>query len=238
VDPFEPQSTGACGEAEPRGSDHQAGVGASRSPLIFCGLCGALNPSTNHFCAACGTTLVDAFHATEGLRVFERPDPAARLIEIVPSGRELDVVEDPTAPADYVRVRLQHGRLGYVRLADVAALEAGGVIAASGPLGPAGRAPDINTNARGCVSSSAAIGALALLLVTITLGLILLALSDDADTSLFAALFCVVVVPFMLLTIGFYLYARSREERLAEEEAEELAATRTVADSAGEGASG
>ena len=38
----------------------------------------------------------------------------------------------------------------------------------------------------------------------------------------------------MLLTIGFYLYARSREDRLAEEEAEELAATGPVGDSASE----
>ncbi len=59
---------------------------------------------------------------------------------------------------------------------------------------------------------------MALLLVTATLGLALLALSDDADTSLLAAIFCVAVVPFMLLTIGFYLYSRSREERLAEDE--------------------
>jgi hypothetical protein len=221
----------ANGDADPRPPANLApGSGASRSPLIYCGLCGALNPSTNHFCAACGTTLVDAFHATEGLRVFERPDPAARLIEIVPSGQELEVVEDPGAPADYVRVRLQYGRLGYVRLADVAALEAGGAVAVSGSTV---RAPDINTNARGCVGASATIGALALLLVTATIGLILLALSDDPDTSLFAAIFCVAVVPFMLLTIGFYLYSRSREERLAEEE--EFGANRSVAEASGDG---
>jgi hypothetical protein len=192
-------------------------VGAARSPLIYCGLCGALNPATNHFCAACGTTLVDAFHASEGLRVFERPDSAARLIEIVPSGQELDVVEDPAAPGDYVRVRLGYGRLGYVRLADVAALAAGGAVAA-GADGAAGRVPDINTNARGCVGSSAALGAVALLLVTATLLLLLIGLSDDANTSLIAAIFCVAVLPFLLLTIGFYLYARAREERLAEDE--------------------
>ena len=214
----EPEST-AGGAARSRRPGPTTEGGSSRSSLIYCGLCGALNPATSHYCAACGTTLVDAFHATEGLRVFERPDPAARLIEIVPSGQELDIVEDRDAPADYVRVRLGSGRLGYVRLADVAALEAGGATAL--PPGSAGRVPDINTNARGCVSSSAAIGALALLLVTVTLLLILLALSDDPDASLFAAIFCVLVVPFLLLTIGFYLYARSREDRLAEEEAEE-----------------
>jgi len=41
--------------------------------------------------------LVDAFHATEGLRVFERPDAASRIIEIVPSGTELDIDDDPDA---------------------------------------------------------------------------------------------------------------------------------------------
>jgi hypothetical protein len=219
----DPDATAAAGVPVPPTEPPDA-VRAGRSPLIYCGLCGALNPSTNHFCAACGTTLVDAFHATEGLRVFERPDPAARLIEIVPSGQELDVVDDPNAPADYVRIRLDYGRLGYVRLADVAALATGDT-AAAGPIGPGARAPDINTNARGCVGASAAVGALALLLVTGTLGLILLALSDDADTSLMAAIFCVVIAPFMLLTIGFYLYSRSREERLAEaEEVEGLGA--------------
>jgi hypothetical protein len=220
VDPSSPTSDNGA----PVGPDRQPGEppadrggqgDTGRSSLIYCGLCGALNPATNHFCAACGTTLVDAFHATEGLRVFERPDPAARLIEIVPSGQELDVVEDPEAPGDYVRVRLRAGRLGYVRLADVAALEVGDATVMPGQIA---RAPDINTNARGCVGSSAALGAVALLLATTTLLLILLALSDDADTSLMSAIFCVAVLPFLLLTIGFYLYSRSREERLAEEE--------------------
>src|SRR5680860_1653303 len=83
-----------------------------RGLLIFCGMCGALNPAASFHCAACGSTLVDAFHATEGLRVFERPDAASRIIEIVPAGSELDINEDPDAPADYVRVRLSNGKLG------------------------------------------------------------------------------------------------------------------------------
>ena len=207
---------GADGRAAPRAPEDAP----SRSTLIYCGLCGALNPATSHYCAACGTTLVDAFHATEGLRVFERPDPAARLIEIVPSGRELNVVEDADAPADYVRVRLGSGRLGYVRLADVAALEAGGATAL--PPGSAGRVPDINTNARGCVSQTAALASLALLVVTGTLGLVLLVRDrrESDGTGLLTVLFCLGVVPFLLLTIGFYLYARTRDERLEEDAAE------------------
>ena len=43
--------------------------------VLYCGSCGALNPRTNHFCSACGHQLVDAFHASEGLRVYTTPDP-------------------------------------------------------------------------------------------------------------------------------------------------------------------
>ena len=183
-----------------------------RSELIYCGLCGALNPATNHFCAACGTTLVDAFHGTEGLRVFERPDPAARLIEIVPAGSELDVVEDPTAPADYVRVRLAHGRLGYIRIQDVASATS------AAAAGPAARVPDINTNARGCVSTTAALAALLLLVVAGALGVVLIRRADPADAGVLTLVFCVVLGPLLILTVGLYVAARSREDRLAEDE--------------------
>lgn len=217
-------------ESQQAGGPHQPGQAdgggdgpRDRSALIYCGLCGALNPAGNHYCAACGTTLVDAFHASEGLRVFERPDAASRLIEIVPSGRELEVVDDADAPADYARVRVQSGRLGYIRLQEVEALSGGGVSAGSSNQAgaPAQRAPDINVNAVGCISSTGAIGSLTLLLATAALGLALLALSDSADTGILAAVFCVVVLPFLLLTTGFYLYARSRDERLKRETEEE-----------------
>src|SRR5688572_10738870 len=83
------------GGNQPTGEDP-----GGRGPLIFCVMCSALNPSSSFYCAACGSTLVDAFHASEGLRVFERPDAASRIIEIVPPGTELDVNEDPDAPSD------------------------------------------------------------------------------------------------------------------------------------------
>jgi len=204
----DPEQPGSAPLSPDGGSSAGAGQ-RERSALIYCGLCGALNPSGNHYCAACGTTLVDAFHASEGLRVFERPDAASRLIEIVPSGRELDVVDDADAPADYARVRLASGRLGYIRLQEVEELAAAGGIAGEGGV----RTPDINTNARGCISSTGAIGSLALLLATAALGLALLALSDSADTGILAAVFCVVILPFLLLTTGFYLYARSHDSR-------------------------
>ncbi len=188
---------------------------SSRPPLIYCGQCGALNPATNHFCAACGATLVDAFHASEGLRVYERPDPASRIIEIVPAGSELDIVEDPDAPLDFVRVKLATGRLGYIRLHDVELL-AGQESSPSPPIG----APDVNTRALGCVSSTAALAALVLLIVVATLSFYLMNREDIADTGFLALVTCLVTLPLLLLTVVLYVIARSREERLAAEAAQ------------------
>lgn len=202
-------------EAEERGGEG----------LIFCGMCGALNPAGRYYCAACGTTLVDAFHATEGLRVYERPDSASRLIEIVPSGTELEVVEDPNAPEDFARVRLPYGRLGYIRLKEVEALAAAAGAPVPGPATVATRtgrpAPDINTNATGCISSTAALAAIALVVSVGVLLMVLLAKADTYDQGTILLVFCFGVGPFLLLTIAVYLYAKSREDRLADEEDEE-----------------
>lgn len=189
-----------------------------RGGLIFCGMCGALNPSSNFYCAACGTTLVDAFHATEGLRVYERPDSASRLIEIVPSGTELEVVEDPEAPEDFVRVRLPYGRLGYIRLHDVANLAETARLTHRTPSGRP--APDINTHATGCISSTAALGALALVVMLGALMIVIGWRADTYDQGTMALIFCVGIGPLMLLTVAFYLYAKSREDRLADEDEE------------------
>lgn len=202
----------------PPDQDTQRNEEGGRGGLIFCGMCGALNPSSNFYCAACGTTLVDAFHATEGLRVYERPDSASRLIEIVPSGTELEVAEDPNAPEDFVRVRLSYGRLGYIRLQDVADLSETAKIQHRTASGRP--APDINTNATGCISSTAALGSLALVIV---LGMLMLAVAWRADTydqGTFALMFCVVLGPLLIMTVAFYLYAKSREDRLADEDEE------------------
>jgi hypothetical protein len=177
-------------------------------------MCGALNPSTNFYCAACGTTLVDAFHATEGLRVHERPDAASRLIEIVSTGTELEIVEDPHAPQDYVRVRLPQGRLGYIRLQDVDAASGGATV-------PAGtryeEAADINSHAKGCVSTTGALGAMVLAVVLATLLLVIMWKSNVYDQGTYAIVFCFGVGPFFILTVALYLYSRSREDRLAAE---------------------
>lgn len=185
--------------------------GNRRSPLIFCGMCGALNPASNHFCAACGSTLVDAFHGTEGLRVYERPDSASPLVEIVPAGTELDVVEEAETPEDFVRVRLPEGRLGYIRLQEVEAL------ASATGMPPPLDAPDVNRSARGCVTPGAALTALALLIVLSTFGFYLLNREDVADSGFLALVFCIAVAPLLVLTVGLYVYARNREERLEEE---------------------
>ena len=190
-------------------------------PLIFCGMCGALNPATNHYCAACGTTLVDAFHATEGLRVYERPDSASRLVEIVPSGTELDIVEEKDPHEDFVRVRIESGKLGYIRMQEVAAL-------ASAPLAAGAlRQPDINTNARGCVSQTGALGALALIVM---LGVLLLAVmirSDTYDQGTMLIFGCFGLGPLLIITIALYLYARSRDDRLEAEAEDALLAQET-----------
>lgn len=189
-----------------------------RGGLIFCGMCGALNPATNFYCAACGTTLVDAFHATEGLRVYERPDSASRLIEIVPSGTELEIVDDADAPEDFVRVRLPYGRLGYIRLHDVANIAEAAKLTQRTPAGRP--APDINTHATGCISSTAALGALALVIMLGALIIVIGWRADTYDQGTMALLFCVGIGPLMLMTVAFYLYAKSREDRLADEDEE------------------
>lgn len=191
-----------------------------RRPLVFCGMCGALNPATSFYCAACGTTLVDAFHATEGLRVFEQADSASRLIEIVPSGTELELVEDTNAPEDFIRVRLEYGRLGYIRLQDVAAMADASNVA-SGPVSAADL--DINTNARGCVSSTGALAAIALAIILGVLMMIIISRANIYDQGTLAIVFCVVIGPLLLGTIALFLYARGREERMdaIEEDREE-----------------
>jgi membrane protein DedA with SNARE-associated domain len=68
------------------------------------------------------------------------------------------------------------------------------------------------------VTPMGALGALLLFIVLSVLGFILLSQSDRADTGVLAIVFCVTVVPILLLTIGLYLYARDREERLEAEE--------------------
>jgi hypothetical protein len=193
-----------------------------RAGLLYCGLCGALNPSTNHFCARCGSTLVDAFHPTEGLRVFQRPDDASRIVEILTSGAPVDLLPDRDAPLDYARVRLEDGRLGYVKQTDLAAqqIEASGEVDQSFDANP----PDINTNARGCVTPGAALGAIGLMVVLSVLLFVVFDQGRDEDTGIILLFFCITVVPILVLLVALYISARAREDRRLADEEDAIAA--------------
>lgn len=185
---------------------------SGRSGLIYCGLCGALNPSSNHFCARCGSTLVDAFHATEGLRVFQFPDDASRIVQIVTSGTTLEVMPDEDAPADYARIRLVDGRIGYVKLSEVNRSTTGAASL------PAEQIPDINTNARGCVTPGALLASIALVMVLSVLLFIVFTRGREEDTGIVLLFYCVTVVPLVGLLVALYVSARAREDKLIAEE--------------------
>ena len=121
------------------------------------------------------------------------------------------MVDDPAASADWLRIRLPYGRLGYVQAAEAAA--ALPEPAVRGRLRP----PDINTNARGCVTSSAALWALALLVVTGVFGVVIVARARQEDAGLLGIVFCITLGPLILLTIGAYVAARTREDQLTDE---------------------
>ena len=146
----------------------------------------------------------------EGLRVFERADPASRVIEILPSGDLLDLVEDPDAPAGWLRLRLPYGRLGYIRSSDAAAAPDANPATLS-------NVPDINKRALGCVSTTGALAALVLLVLVAVFGVVIIARASPSDAGLLSLVYCVTVVPLLLLTIGLYVGARSREDRMEDE---------------------
>jgi hypothetical protein len=201
------------------GSAAEPVYSAERARLIYCGQCGALNPATNAFCSACGATLVDAFHASEGLRVYDRPDSASRLVDIISPGNELDLVDDPDAGPDFVRIKLEYGRLGYIRVRDIEALAAMAPAAPADPLG----VPDINTNARGCVTQTGALLAIVLILMLTVLTIFYISTTPDSEQGIIALAACVSLGPLIFATVAIYIYARARDERL-EAEAEDLLA--------------
>ncbi|MCO5175833.1 MAG: hypothetical protein M9890_02520 [Thermomicrobiales bacterium] len=177
--------------------------------VIYCGTCGAMNPRTNHFCSACGHQLVDAYHASEGLRVYATADSSAPLVEIVPSGADLQVLEtDEELPGDFVKIALDDGRVGYVRLHEV-----------EQTVG------DIEQEATrrepiGCISSTAVLAILALVIVSAALVMVTAIRSNDDTAGFIAFLACIIIVPFLLMVVGFYLYVRKREDELLAEREE------------------
>jgi NADH:ubiquinone oxidoreductase subunit K len=169
-----------------------------------------LNPRTNHFCSACGHQLVDAYHPSEGLRVYATADPAAPLVEIVDPDSDITVVDtDEELPADFAKVTLEDGRVGYVRLREVADV-------AGGAEGEQRARPG------GCSSSTAVLAVIVLMMLSAALVLVTALRSSDDTAGFIAVLTCVTVVPAMLFVVGFYLYVRKREDELADE-AEERA---------------
>ncbi len=179
---------------------------ASPVGVIYCGSCGALNPRTNHYCAACGHQLVDAYHPSEGLRVYATPDPAAPLVEIVDPESDITVVEtDEELPADFAKVTIEDGRVGYVRLREVA------------DVAGSTEAITIQRQSVGCISSTAVLAAIALMVVASGIVMITALRSSDDTAGFIAVLSCITVVPVMLFIVGFYLYVRKREEEIADE---------------------
>jgi hypothetical protein len=165
-----------------------------------------MNPRTNHFCSACGHQLVDAYHASEGLRVYATADPAAPLVEIVDTGTDLQVLPtEEDLPSDFVKIALEDGRVGYVRLHEVES------VVGADDAQPTRREPI------GCISSTAVLAIVALLIVSATLALVTAFKSSDPNAGFIGFLVCALFVPFLLLIVGFYLYVRKREEELREE---------------------
>jgi hypothetical protein len=175
---------------------------SSQPGVLYCGSCGALNPRSNHFCSACSHQLVDAFHASEGLRVYVTPDPGAALVEIVDAGTPLTILAtEENLPADFAKVSLEDGRLGYVRLREIG--EGLGDLSDAAPGTPVG-----------CISSTAVIAILALLILIGTLVLVMAFRSPDPTADLIAVLACITIIPFLVFVVGFYLYVRKREEEI------------------------
>jgi hypothetical protein len=100
--------------------------------------------------------------------------------------------------------------------------------AAAGVAEPLGE-PDINTNARGCITQTGALLAIALMLMLTVLTLVYISQTSIEEQGIVALAACVSLGPLLLVTIAIYIYARSRDERLAME-AEEFRSARVGAD--------
>jgi hypothetical protein len=133
------------------------------------------------------------------------PDPGAALVEILDTGSNLTVVStDEDLPADFVKVTLDDGRVGYVHLREVeSGIEAGELGERREPVG--------------CISSTALLAIAALLVLSVALAFLTASRSGDANASLLAVIGCAFVVPFLLVVVGFYFYVRKREDELLDE---------------------
>lgn len=134
--------------------------------------------------------------------MYATPDPGAALVEIVDAGDPLVVLPtDEDLPADFAKVSLADGRVGYVRLREVETDTVSAVDTA--PRTPVG-----------CISSTAVLAILALLILIGTLILVMAFSSPDPNADFIAVLACLTVVPFLVFVVGFYLYVRKREDEI------------------------
>lgn len=141
--------------------------------------------------------------------MYTAADVGAALVDIVDPGADITVIETTeTLPGDFVKISLPDGRTGYVRLREVEQVTAG-----IEPAEPTRREPV------GCISSQALLAIIVLAIVVAALAIVTAFQSTDANADFIAVLSCIVVVPFFLLIIGFYLYVRKREEEILEERA-------------------
>jgi hypothetical protein len=85
----------------------------------------------------------------------------------------------------------------------------------------ASAAGDIATSGRreptGCISSTAVLAILALLLLSATFVFVTAVRGGDSSNNFIAVLACITIVPFLLLVVGLYLYMRKREDELEDE---------------------
>lgn len=178
------------------------------SGVIYCGSCGALNPRVNHFCANCGHQLVDAYHAADGLRVYLTPDPAAPLVDLVSPNLEITVVEtDEALPHDFVKIALPDGRIGYVWLREVEQAL------------PEPRAMSARGRPLGCISSTAILAVIALMILGGLFTLLVGFRSNDGTADFISVLTCLSLGPLILVVAFFYFYTRKREQELLAEAA-------------------
>jgi hypothetical protein len=176
--------------------------------VLYCGSCGSLNPRTNHFCSSCGHQLVDAYHASEGLRVYERPDRAAPLVDIVNPHAEIhDIETTDILPNDFVKVLLADGRIGYIHLSEIGAITNDDEV-------------DVSMDTHepvGCISSTALLFILMLAVLVLVLVGIIAYQSDDSGTDFLAVLSCFSMVPIIVAVIVFYFYTRKREQEILDD---------------------
>jgi hypothetical protein len=146
---------------------------------------------------------VDAYHAADGLRVYQTPDPAAPLVDLVSPNLEVTIIDtDEPLPNDFAKIALPDGRIGYVWLRELeqALPEARAMSARGRPLG--------------CISSTAILAVIALMILGGLFTLLVGFRSNDGTADFISVLACFSLGPLILVVAFFYFYTRKREQEL------------------------